>query len=115
MYKRPYSSPWGKIQRIRTITQGVYEVSTEGHGGIMVRKEVASQLLSTAAIAHGSLEREFYCYEEDCEASIVIRELLDKNLWKIPKHYAGRETEYNEIINASLLQWSPDYLASAQK
>jgi len=48
MYKRPYSSPWGKIQRIRTITQGVYEVSTQGHGGIMVHEEVASQLLSQA-------------------------------------------------------------------
>ena len=112
MYKRPYTSPWGRIERIKTKTQGVYEVSTASHGGIMVNKEVASQLLSPAAIERGSLENGYYCFEEDCDACIVIRELLDKSLWKIPKYFTGSEAEYNEIVNASLLQWNPEYLAA---
>ena len=112
MHKRPYSSPWGRIQRIKTKTQGVYEVSTASHGGIMVCKEVASQLLSSEAIESGSLVNGYYCFEEDCDASIVIRELLDKNLWKIPKHYAGQQSEYIETINASLLRWNMDYLVA---
>ena len=112
MYKRPYSSPWGKIQHIKKKTDGVYEVSTAGHGGIMVCTEAASQLLSKTAIDHGDLRNGFYCFEEDCDACIVIKELLDKNLWKIPEHYVGREAEYIEIVNVSLLRWNPDYLTS---
>ena len=112
MYKRPYSSPWGKIQHIKKKMQGVYEVSTASHGGIMVCTEAAAQLLSPAAIEHGNLRNGFYCFEEDCDACIVIRELLDKNLWKIPKHYLGREAEYNETVSASLLRWNTDYLVA---
>ena len=39
----PYS-PWGKVQECETLCPGVYSVSTPGHGGVMVRRELAEKV-----------------------------------------------------------------------
>lgn len=39
----PSYSPWGNIQECETLCPGVYSVSTPGHGGIMVRRELAER------------------------------------------------------------------------
>ena len=39
----PYS-PWGKVQECETLCPGVYSVSTPGHGGVMVRRELAEKI-----------------------------------------------------------------------
>ena len=109
MAERPSTSPWGKIQSCKTIYPGVFGVSTEGHGGIMVKADTAYEILSPAALKCGRRERGYICFEEDCDASVVIREMLDKNIWKIPAHFKGDADKYNEIINASLIQWNPEY------
>ena len=109
MSERPSLSPWGKIQNYKTYYPSVYGVITEGHGGIMVSEKTADELLSPAALKCGFKERGFICFEEDCQASVVIREMLDKNLLKIPAHFTEGKEKYNETINASLIRWNPEY------
>ena len=109
MAERPSSSPWGKIQRCKTEYPGVFGVSTEGHGGIMVNAKIADELLSPAAIKCGFKERGFICFEEDCQAAVVIKEMLDKNIWQIPKYFTDGKDKYIEMINSSLIRWNPEY------
>jgi hypothetical protein len=106
---KPSFSPWGRIQNYKTHYPGVYTVSTEEHGGIMVNADIANKLLSPTALKCGFLERGYICFEEDCQAAVVIKEMLDKNLWKIPKYYTEGKEKYSEMINASLIQWNPEY------
>jgi hypothetical protein len=79
----PRSSPWGAVQKCDVLADGVFKVSTASHGGIMVRY-AASEFLSGEALKEGFRANRSFCFEEDCGAAIVIRELLDKKLWQIP-------------------------------
>lgn len=60
------NTPWGPSQHQHKITEGVYEVDTAGHGGILVDVDVAPELLSPAAIERGWHWGQWYAYEEDC-------------------------------------------------
>lgn len=46
----PTNSPWGEVQHCRAIANGVYEVSTAGHGGVMIATELALHILSPEAL-----------------------------------------------------------------
>ena len=83
MFHAPKSSPWGEVQSCETLCPGVFLVSTASHGGTMVANEVAA-VLSPAAKKCGFKDKGYICYEEDAQESVVLRELLDKKLWKIP-------------------------------
>lgn len=48
----PYS-PWGKVQECETLCPGVYSVSTPGHGGVMVRRELAEKVFRKEAMGCG--------------------------------------------------------------
>ncbi len=110
----PRSSPWGAVQEYEKLIDGVFSVSTASHGGIMVRKN-AADFLSPDAIRHGaSKEGNYLCFEEDCCAQVVIRELLDKKLWQIPDRIANK-ARYEENIDRSLQQWQPEYWEARQK
>lgn len=76
----PSYSMWGEIQSCKTIAYGIYEVSTAGHGGVMISTELAPHILSPEALKKGVKERGYYCYEEDCDAAIPLRELYDKGI-----------------------------------
>ena len=77
----PRSSPWDKVQSCTTIANGIYSVSTDGHGGIMIRAGLAEKILSDEARANRTdLYNGYYCYEEDCDAAIPLRELYDKGI-----------------------------------
>ena len=49
----PSYSPWGNIQECETLCPGVYSVSTPGHGGIMVRRELAEKIFRKEALDCG--------------------------------------------------------------
>ena len=51
----PYS-PWGNVQECETLCPGVYSVSTPGHGGIMVRRELAEKVFRKEALNCGFTE-----------------------------------------------------------
>ena len=45
----PQDSPWGEIQTRETLCPGAYSVSTAGHGGVMVRRELAEKVFRKEA------------------------------------------------------------------
>ena len=109
----PRSSPWGAVQHCEQLREGIFQVSTAGHGGIMVRRNEAA-FLSPEALINAIKERNYLCYEEDCDASIALREMLDKGLWEIPDRITDK-AGYEENINRSLRQWNPEYWEARQK
>lgn len=80
MYREPSDSPWGLVVRCDTLFPGVYSVSTAGHGGIMAQIDAARQLLSPEAQAVGFQAGGYLNFEEDCDAPVVLRELMDSGI-----------------------------------
>ena len=107
MYQAPEKSPWGKVQTCDVLAPGVFLVSTASHGGTMVSKEV-SAFLSPAAKRCGFKRSGFLCFEEDAQESVVLRELLDKKLWRIPERIKDKAA-FEEGINKSIRPDSPGW------
>ena len=113
MFHVPKSSPWGEVQNCETLCPGVFLVSTASHGGTMVANEVAA-VLSPAAKKCGFKDKGYICYEEDAQESVVLRELLDKKLWKIPDRIKDKG-QFEEKLNQSIRQYHPEYWRARQK
>ena len=105
----PEYSPWGEVQHQEELCSGVFSVSTASHGGIMVHRSVAKAVLSPAARKHCFRDGSYYCFEEDCDAPVAIRELLDKGLYTAPVNDYFKPGEYERVINRSLQEYHPDY------
>lgn len=110
VFLSPEDSPWDEVQHCRELCNGMFMVSTAGHGGIMVAKEVASTL-SLAARKCGFWENGYLCFEEDCAACVVLRELLDRTPSVVPD-YIENVQDFENCIDRSLQQYNPDYWAS---
>ena len=65
-------------------------------------------VLSPAAKKCGFKDKGYICYEEDAQESVVLRELLDKKLWKIPDRIKDKE-RFEENLNQSIRQYNPEY------
>lgn len=110
-------TPWGLSQHKYSITEGVFEVDTAGHGGILVHVSVAKDLLSPEALALGWQWGEWYAYEEDCDWAIFAYE--QPALYATARNQQGctprtpEETKQNarEII----LILYPDYLSQKEQ
>lgn len=109
MIYEPAHSPWGGIQTCRTLCPEVFEVSTASHGGIMAVKETALRIFSGEAQKHGFWERGYLCFEEDCDAPVALRELMDKGLYTAPVNQYFGPGEYSACIDGSLQRFHPDY------
>lgn len=105
----PEYSPWGEVQRQAELCSGVFSVSTASHGGIMVHRSVAKAVLSPAARKHCFRDGSYYCFEEDCDVPVAIRELLDKGLYTAPVNDYFKPGEYERVINRSLQEYHPGY------
>ena len=105
----PEYSPWGEVQHQEELCSGVFSVSTASHGGIMVHGSVAKAVLSPAARKHCFRDGSYYCFEEDCDTPVAIRELLDKGLYTAPVNDYFKPGEYERVINRSLQEYHPDY------
>lgn len=99
MFHDPIFSPWGNIQTSRTLCPGVFEVSTAGHGGIMAAKWAAPKIFSEAAQKCGFWERGYLCFEEDCDAQVALRELMDRGLFTAPVNQHFGPGEYSACID----------------
>lgn len=110
----PKLSPWGDIQYCEKISENIYLVETASHGGIMIKTELANKILSSEAKKCGFREKGYLNFEEDAAINVVIRELIDKNLYKIPSNI-NNKYEYEEAINKSLQQYFPEYWKSREK
>lgn len=112
MFNNPENSPWGKVQTCDALCPGVFLVSTASHGGTLVSKEV-SAMLSPAARKCGFKQGGYLCFEEDCQESVVLRELLDKKLWSIPDRIRDKAA-FEENINNSIREYNPEYWRARQ-
>ncbi|WP_368234069.1 DUF7007 domain-containing protein [Anaerotruncus rubiinfantis] len=115
MYEEPNNSPWGKVQNWNYLCPGVYSVSTAGHGSIMAVADAAKIIFSTSALECAFRYEGFFCFEEDCDAPIALRELLDKNLITAPVNDYFKQGEYSDAIDRSLQEWHPEYWKARQK
>ena len=112
IYREPTFSPWGKVQTCDSLCPGVFLVSTASHGGTLVSHEV-SAMLSPAARKCGFKQGGYLCFEEDSQEAVVLRELLDKKLWKIPDRIKDKE-QFEEKLNQSIRQYHPEYWRARQ-
>ena len=55
----------------------------------------------------------YLCFEEDTQEEVVLRELLDKKLWKIPERIKDK-TAFEENINRSIKRYNPEYWRARQ-
>ena len=94
--ENPTYSLWGEVQSCTVISNGIYSVSTAGHGGIMVKAELADRILSIEALKAGQKEDGYYCYEEDCDQNIPLRELYDKGILTRDNKYFTRSVVKSE-------------------
>lgn len=135
--REPTDSPWDEVQSCRTVANGIYEVSTEGHGGVMIAAELAPYILSPEALKVGFQDYGYYCFEEDCNASVPFRELYDKGILAQTNDYfthfyahserpeakdgrvmfndateeekAAYFERWNKAVDKSLEQWNGEY------
>lgn len=112
---QPSYSPWGEVQHCETLCPGAYQVSTAGHGGVMVDMRIVDKTLSEAAQKCGFREGRFLCFEEDCDALVPVRELLDKGLHTAPVNEHFMPGEYSQVIDRGLRQFHPEYWADYVK
>ena len=112
---RPPYSPWGEIQHCEELCPGVYQVSTASHGGVMAILSVASKLFSMAVRQYSFVEGGYLCFEEDCEAPVAIRELMDKGLYKAPVNQYYGPGEYEAAIDRSIQRYQPEYWAYRER
>lgn len=101
------SSPWGKIQTVRTLVRGVAVVDTAGHGGLRVSKGFAKERLSGNARSYGTEYGGYLFFEEDCLFPIAMWDLPD--LWKIMWPLKSIETIKDEL-RKSISLYYPDVL-----
>lgn len=103
----------------------------------MIPQILAPHILSAEALSEGFIEQGYYCYEEDADKNVPLRELYDKGILKRNNDYftssyvntdrpdmKGRYIQFNEltdeekdkfyedwdkILNESLAHWNTQY------
>ena len=113
--KAPGYSPWGEVQTCETLCPGAYSVSTAGHGGVMVHRDLADKVFRKEAKECGFAEGVYLCFEEDCDGPVALRELMDKKLYQAPVNQYFRPGEYEAVINRSLQTYHPEYWQAREK
>ena len=106
---KPMYSPGGKIQHCNMLCPHVFSVNTASHGGIMVSTVAAKSIFSEAALQCAFREAGYYCFEEDCAATVALRELMDKGLFTAPVNHYWKPGEYEKCINESVQRYYPAY------
>lgn len=84
------NSPWGKVQDVREIAEGISFVSTAGHGGFKLDRQRNALIPKYFRRASG-------WYEEDCEAAIVMI--------FFPSHFKASQVA---VARATVKNWWPD-------
>ena len=113
--KAPGYSPWGEVQTCETLWPGAYSVSTAGHGGVMVHRDLADKVFRKEAKECGFAEGVYLCFEEDCDGPVALRELMDKKLYQAPVNQYFGPGEYEKVIDRSLQHYHPEYWQAREK
>ena len=113
--KAPGYSPWGEVQTCETLCPGAYSVSTAGHGGVMVHRDLADKVFRKEAKECGFAEGVYLCFEEDCDGPVALRVLMDKKLYQAPVNQYFGPGEYEKVIDRSLQHYHPEYWQAREK
>ena len=105
-FHAPLHSPWGPVQMSERLADGIYQVSTAGHGGWMVARPVAAERLTPEARPQGESHAAWLCFEEDCAWAVPAWELPE--LW--PAYFKDRLSDPWAYLLATLSRSYPDYL-----
>lgn len=84
------TSPWGMIDHVEKVAEGIHFVSTSSHGGFELSPERLAKMPACLRMRGG-------WYEEDCEASKVV--------CAFPEHFDERQVK---LAIESLKNWFPD-------
>jgi hypothetical protein len=96
MYEGPKEgghSPWGSIQHVTVLADGVWSVDTAGHGGLKLSRERQARMPEY-------MRRSAGWYEEDCEWSLPVCVMPDI------KGHDGKDI--SEIAKQTFRTWYPD-------
>ena len=116
--EEPKNSIWGEIDNAVRINNGIFQVTTASHGGIMIKSEIAKTVLSREAQKIAQKDNGWHFYEEDCAYAAAMREIVDKDLFSDINSYFSRQynkkpdeflSQYNDVINTSLQRWFKSY------
>jgi hypothetical protein len=75
----------------------------------MAERTAASRIFSKAAIKHSFRECGYVCFEEDCQAAVALRELMDRGLYAAPVNEYFAPGEFAACIDDSIRVFYPDY------
>lgn len=95
-----FSTIWGKTDHQKKLAEGVYSVSTPGHGGIIVKASLADRYLSEKAKSYGDLENGWYHFEEDCLWAIFAKEN--------PSLFTDKQLKH---VDQTILRYYPEYFS----
>ncbi len=101
-------SPWGKVQHVKELAHGAYQVDTAGHGGVKLDAARNRKVPSEARMPGG-------WYEEDCKwaiAAFVHQDVGDAILKRVrevnPGTYDG--TAY---LETTIKRWESPAVVAA--
>ena len=79
---------------------------------VSVRRLAQIVFVRKAAQKCGFHEGGYLCIEEDCAATVALRELMDKKLFTAPVNDYFKPGEYSKIIDQSVQRYYPEYWAA---
>jgi hypothetical protein len=95
-------TPWGESQTVEAIADGIIVVTTSGHGGVGVSREVYQRMNPKRRMLnkHGGRDRHWHWYEEDCEMLLVVKDF--------PAEFAAAGYHYEpEKLDEYIKTWFP--------
>lgn len=84
-YAMAMPTPWGKADHVERRGAFLF-VTTPSHGGIMIGRKKAKQVLTESAQRLGMISGAFLCYEEDCLAAIPQFECPEEFFFDVSKN-----------------------------
>lgn len=104
------STPWGMAQTQEVIGEGALNVSTAGHGGIMLNEEAVATLPKHIQQA-GEKFGVWRCYEEDCAYALVMEFKPEWEREHIRKQLRSWERSINEFKYPWAIKEGPECVA----
>lgn len=107
------ASPWGEADDVLKISDGIYDVQTSSHGGIMIDadSEFVQSCLSPAALEVADLYDGWLCFEEDTAYAVAMWEIIYNDFvldWSY-EYYEQDPEHYEWAIKNTILKYYPEY------
>lgn len=104
---------WGRADYVEKIADGIYEVETPSHGGIMadphcdfVKYDMSDPAWNIPEMDHG-----WFCFEEDTAFAVIMWELIhsDTDVEWYHERYEADPDGYEEMLRKTIVVFYPLY------